>query len=171
MITSLGTDVADPVERLHGIARSTRAGKNAQHAMGHELWPDLLDLPPVLVGVVARGYAGLRLVSLHPPVVNLIVSDLRGADVPLWFAGARMVANYPMGPIADGMGLNVTVLSYRDALDFGLSICPDLLEDPWALVEALRAESDELGRRYPSRGSGRRTGRGSGRPRAAPAGT
>lgn len=150
MITSLATDVDDPVERLHAITRSSRAGKNAQSALGHDLWADLLDLPPVLVGLAARGYAGLHLARVHPTVVNLIVSNVRGAPMPLYFAGARLEALYPMGPIADGMGLNVTLLSYRDGLDFGFTTCPDLVPDPWLLVEALQAEAAELSERYPA---------------------
>ena len=150
MIISLATHLEDPVERLHAITRSSRAGKNAQSALGHDLWADLLDLPPVLVGLAARGYAGLHLARAHPTVVNLIVSNVRGAPVPLHFAGARLDALYPMGPIADGMGLNVTLLSYRDGLDFGFTTCPDLVPDPWRLVEALQAETAGLSERYPA---------------------
>lgn len=150
MITSLATDLDDPVERLHAITRSSRAGKNAQSALGHDLWTDLLDLPPVLVGLAARGYAGFHLARAHPAVVNLIVSNVRGAPVPLYFAGARLEALYPVGPIADGMGLNVTLLSYRGGLDFGFTTCPDLVPDPWLLVEALQAEAAGLSERYPT---------------------
>lgn len=146
MVTSLATDAADPVERLHKVASSTRAGKAVQRAIGPELWTEAIDLPPVVMALAARGYAGLRLVGVHPPVVNVVVSNVPGAPLPLYFAGARLLANYPIGPIADGLGLNMTVISYLDSLDVGLAVCPDLVEDPWEIVGALRAESDELAR-------------------------
>jgi hypothetical protein len=59
-----------------------------------------------------------------------------------------------MGPIADGLGLNITVISYLDSLDVGLTVCPDLVENPWLLVEAFHAEVDELARRYPEQAPG-----------------
>jgi hypothetical protein len=147
MVSSLATDVADPVERLHKIARSSRAGKAVQRAVGPELWRDLVDVPPVLVTLAARGYADLRLVERHPTVVNVVVSSMRGAPFPLYCAGARLKANYPMGPIADGLGLNITVISYLDTLDLGLTVCPDLVEEPWRLVDAFRDEGAALERR------------------------
>lgn len=144
MFTSLATDLADPVERLHAISRSTAAGKSAQGALGHDVWSDLLDVPPLLVGLIARGYAGMGLSRVHPTVVNLIVSNVRGAPVPLYLAGARLEGLFPMGPIADGMGLNVTLLGGAHTLDFGFTTCPDLVPDPWELVQALQVEAAEL---------------------------
>ena len=49
-----------------------------------------------------------------------------------------------MGPIIDGTGLNMTVMSYLDQLDFGLLACPDVLDDVWALADALHTALDEL---------------------------
>lgn len=151
MVASLATDVEDPVRRLHKIAASARAAKAAQQAIGPEPWLELADVPPALVAAVARGYTGLRLVGLHPTIVNVVVSSMRGAPFPLYFAGARLLANYPIGPVADGFGLNVTVVSYLDSLDFGLSVCPDLVEDPWRVADAFRAEEAEFTSRYARR--------------------
>lgn len=148
--TSLATDLEDPVERLHAISRSTRAGKGVQGALGHDVWTDLLDVPPVVVSLLSRGYAGMQLARAHPTVVNLIVSNVRGAPVPLYLAGARMVGMYPLGPIADGMGLNVTLLGGVDTLDFGFTCCPELVADPWELVEGLQAEAAGLSEHYPA---------------------
>jgi hypothetical protein len=55
-----------------------------------------------------------------------------------------MVANFPVGPIMDGGGLNMTVMSYLDQLDFGLQACPDVLPDVWSLAEGLQQSLDEL---------------------------
>lgn len=149
VIVSLGTDVEDLTERVRAVAVSARAGKSIQAALGSDLWQRVLDVPPVAIRALARGYAGLRLADLHPPLINMVVSDLRGPSAPLYCAGARLAALHPVGPVADGLGPNVTVLSYGDSLDVGVAVCPDVFGDPWPLVEALRAESEELGRRYP----------------------
>lgn len=140
MVTSLASDVLDPIERIHAVARSSRAAKAVQSAIGDDLWTDLVDLPPALVRILAHGYAGLRLADLHPALVNVVISNVRGAPFPLYFAGTHLHANYPVGPIADGFGLNVTLISYQDSLDFGFASCPDLVEDPWGLVSALNDE-------------------------------
>jgi hypothetical protein len=162
MLASLATDVPDPVQRLHKIAASARAGKAAQRAIGPDTWMDVTDLPPLMVAALARGYGGLRLSNLHPAISNVVVSNVRSAPFPLYCAGARMLASYPIAPIVDGGGLNVTVVSYLDSLDFGLLTCPDLVENPWQLVDALRAEEAELAARYVKRPARRR------RPATAP---
>jgi WS/DGAT/MGAT family acyltransferase len=144
MPASLGTDVADPVARLRRVAASANTGKVAQQAVGEDLWQELVDVAPAALHLVARGYARLGLAEHHPPLVNVVVSDLRGAPFALYFAGVPLLGGYPVGPVADGFGLNVTVISYQDSLDFGLTVCPDLVPDPWLLVDALRAESAEL---------------------------
>jgi hypothetical protein len=59
-------------------------------------------------------------------------------------AGARVVGLYPLGPITDGAGLNVTVLSAEDRVGFGIITCPDLLPQVWDLAGAIPAALDEL---------------------------
>ena len=80
----------------------------------------------------------------HRPMFNVTISNVPGPPFPLYSIGARMVANYPVGPIMDGGGLNMTVMSYLDQLDFGLQACPDVLPDLWSLADALPAALDEL---------------------------
>jgi diacylglycerol O-acyltransferase / wax synthase len=55
-----------------------------------------------------------------------------------------MVANYPVGPLMDGGGLNMTVMSYLDSLDFGLLACPDVSPDVWSLAEGLGQALEEF---------------------------
>jgi hypothetical protein len=55
-----------------------------------------------------------------------------------------MVANIPLGPIFDGGGLNITVMSYLDQLDFGLITCKDLIPEVWSLADGLGAALEEL---------------------------
>jgi hypothetical protein len=69
---------------------------------------------------------------------------VQGPSIPLYIAGARLVAGHPIGPLLDGGGLNVTVLSYLDHIDFGFVVCPDIVEDPWEFAEATLEAFAEL---------------------------
>ena len=59
-------------------------------------------------------------------------------------AGAELVANYPVSVITDGMGLNITVMSYRGHMDFGIVADRDQMSDVWCLIEWLDEELDAL---------------------------
>ena len=64
-------------------------------------------------------YSRLRLADHLPPIFNLIISNVPGPPVPLYIGGARLEASYPIGPLLDGGGLNITAMSYLDRIDFG----------------------------------------------------
>jgi WS/DGAT/MGAT family acyltransferase len=144
MTATLATDQPEPLDRLRAISAATRAEKARYRAIDPDVWSDAVDIPPFVISAAARSYARLGLVRLLPPPNNVTVSNVRGAPFPLYLAGARLVANYPLGPLADGMGLNITVIGYERNLDFGVQVCPDLVSDCWELVGALREEGDGL---------------------------
>jgi len=75
---------------------------------------------------------------------NLIVSNVVGPPFPLYFAGARLVAAYPIGPITDGIGLNITVQSYLGSLYFGLMASPNTVLSVWNLAHGLTDALHEL---------------------------
>ena len=116
-----------------------------QQALGDDLILDLADVaPPGVLAAGVRAYSRLRLTEHHPPIFNLIISNVQGPSFPLYVAGARLVANYPIGPLLDGGGLNITVLSYLDQVDFGFVVCPEIVEDPWLLADATAGAFAEL---------------------------
>jgi hypothetical protein len=78
------------------------------------------------------------------PVHNLVISNVPGPPFPLYLGGAELVAAYPMGPVMDGAGLNITVLSYRDHIDIGFMADRELVPDVWKLAEAVQPAFDEL---------------------------
>jgi hypothetical protein len=86
----------------------------------------------------------MGLASQHRPIHNLVISNVPGPPFPLYFAGAEMVATYPMGPIMDGAGLNITVLSYRDHVDIGFLADEELVADVWDLAAEVGPAFDEL---------------------------
>lgn len=142
---TLATDVADPAERLRRISASTRAAKKMHQALGSETIIRLADvLPPGLFGAAIHGYASTRLSSRMAPPFNVVVSNLQGPTLPLYSAGARMLADHFFGPTVEGVSLNITVLSYRGSLDIGIVASPDLAPDPWPIAEAMPVALAEL---------------------------
>jgi diacylglycerol O-acyltransferase / wax synthase len=78
------------------------------------------------------------------PTWNLVISNVPGPQFPLYCAGARLEANYPVSVITDGMGLNITVMSYCGHLDFGIVADRDQMADVACLIEQLGDELEAL---------------------------
>jgi diacylglycerol O-acyltransferase len=143
MLVSLATDVDDPVRRLDLIAESTRVAKEHQAVHQGRLLGDLADMaPPGLASRLARAVAGTKLFDRMRPPFNVTVSGVKGPDFALFCAGSRVDALYPVGPVAEGIGINVTVLSYLDRLQFGLLACRRLVPE---LDELANHIDDALG--------------------------
>jgi hypothetical protein len=145
MLCSLATDIDDPVKRLQAIHDGTQQAKSQLNAIGADALTDWAEFAaPALAGRAARLYSRTKMADRHRPLFNVTISNVPGPPFPLYSNGARMVANYPMGPIFDGGGLNITVMSYLDQLDFGLVACADLIPDVWSLADGLGAALEEL---------------------------
>jgi diacylglycerol O-acyltransferase / wax synthase len=145
MFASLATNVADPLQRLLTIHEGTREAKEMQQALAAEKIMGFSETaPPVMIDLAARMYTAAGLDRSLPPVMNTIVSNVPGPSVPIWCAGSPIEALYPMGPLLYGTGLNITVFSYGDQVDFGFLVCRELVPEPWRLVEGVQAAMAEL---------------------------
>ena len=67
--------------------------------------------------------------------MNVVISNVPGPRQPLYMGGAKMVRFFPVSTITEGIGLNITVQSYLDSLDFGLVACRELVPDLDDLLE------------------------------------
>jgi WS/DGAT/MGAT family acyltransferase len=145
VFVSMHTDVRDPAERLRAIHSTTMKAKEMANALRvGEIMAMGDTAPPALLNLAFRGV--LRMSQVTPPPANTIVSNVPGPPFPLYIAGARVVANHPIAPITPGMGLNITVMSYCDSIDFGVVVDPDLVPEPWAVVEGIPLALAELRR-------------------------
>ena len=145
MVTSLATNLEDPVERLLTIRAVTRGAKQEHDALGGDMirsWAELAT--PGLVTTAARLYSRYRMAELHRPMFNLLISNVPGPRVPIYFAGAQLVAAYPLGPISEGAGLNITVMTYADNVDFGFVTSPSLVADVERVASFVAGASREL---------------------------
>jgi diacylglycerol O-acyltransferase len=145
LFTSLATDVDHPAERLKLISETTNASKLVQRTLGPDMLIDWVQFtPPGPFSAGMRLYSRSRAASKHPPPFNVIVSNVRGPAEPVTIAGAALVDLYSVGPILEGIGLNVTAWSYVDRLNVSVLSCPDLVPDLAPLVAQLRPALDDL---------------------------
>jgi diacylglycerol O-acyltransferase len=130
MLVSLATNVEDPVERLQMIRASSRAARARERIRGGHLLEDIAQVtPPAVASRVVRWASGLGVFDRLPPAFNLTVSSVKGPPGALWCAGSRVDALYPVGPVAEGAGLNVTTMTYLGQLHFGILGCRRLAPD------------------------------------------
>jgi diacylglycerol O-acyltransferase len=145
MFTSLATDVADPIERLQAVHESTQGAKEMQKAMGARQIQSIGEVAsPRLLGGAIRAVYRTELMSKLPLRINTVVSNVPGPPIQLYTCGAKVTGLFPSSVILEGMGLNVTVISYGDRLDFGLHVDPDLVPDAWVIANAIPEAMAEL---------------------------
>jgi WS/DGAT/MGAT family acyltransferase len=145
MFTSVGTDIDEPSARLAAVHAAAARAKHQHDALGGDVLGSWLEVAaPVVFSTAARLYTVLDLAAFTPPLANLLVSNVPGSPVPLYFGGARLRGLYPLGPVYDGVGLNVTVVSSEDTLGFGLVTCPDVLADLEGLAAQIRVAFADL---------------------------
>jgi diacylglycerol O-acyltransferase / wax synthase len=144
MFCRLETHIADPTERLNSIADANSVAKEHSSAIAATLLQDWSQFAaPAVFGIAMRVYSNSRLTGSRP-VHNLVISNVPGPQMPLYFLGSEVKAMYPLGPIFHGCGLNITVMSLNGKLDVGLISCPELLPDLWDLADDFAAGLDEL---------------------------
>lgn len=133
----LPTHLADPVDVIEAIHLATENAKSVLAAVDVEIIPQWLELIPGSLATIAlRAIRDTKIVDIMPPLFNVLLSNVMGPPVPLYFGGARVEAVYPMGPCGEGMALNVTVLSNMGRLDIGVLACTDAVPDPWEITQA-----------------------------------
>jgi diacylglycerol O-acyltransferase len=146
MSAPLFTDEADPVARLLKTHEALLEMKERHRALPAELLQDANNfIPPAVFSRAAQ--LTFRLSTngtLGRPTWNLVISNVPGPQFPLYCAGARLEANYPVSVITDGMGLNITVMSYRGHLDFGIVGDRDQMKDVQCLLGWLGDELELL---------------------------
>ena len=145
MSAPLFTSVADPVERLAQTHDALDDMKARHRALPATLLQDANHfIPPAVFARAAQLTFRLSTSGAARPTWNLVISNVPGPQIPLYCAGARLVANYPVSVITDGMGLNITVMSYLGSLDFGIVADRDQMPDVHRLIDWLRDGVAEL---------------------------
>jgi diacylglycerol O-acyltransferase len=143
------SDIADPIERLHAAHKGARLAAGLSGSLGHDFTAKLVQVVPAMVaeGIIDRGMV---------PLCNTTVSNVRGPNVPLYLAGAKLQIFLPVSIAFDGIGLNMTGFSYNGALWVCFVSCRNMLPDPrffrQCLIESF-AEILEAARQLPPHGN------------------
>ncbi|MGO8873480.1 MAG: WS/DGAT/MGAT family O-acyltransferase [Acidimicrobiales bacterium] len=145
MLVSLATGVEEPAARLIQIRAGVEVAKKQSRSIGPEVFAGWAQaLFPAVATRLSRLVTNLRVFDHVAPLFNLVVSNVPGPDATLYLAGAPMVAMYPLGPIMEGVGVNITVFSYRDSVYVGVLACWDLVPDVDGIARGMGEALDEL---------------------------
>ncbi len=140
ILCKLGTEIADPRERLRAIAKSSAAGKQMIRSMSPAA-AAAFSLVYTLPAVAAQ-LAGLARLPVLP--WNVVVSNVNGPREQLYFDGAPLEAIYPVSLLFERQAVNITLVSCRDHLDIGLLVCPSAAGDVGVLAAGLEQAYREL---------------------------
>jgi WS/DGAT/MGAT family acyltransferase len=143
MFVPLSNHLKLPLDRVRTVVAACESAKVQERVVGYGTMASAVSeaIPPAVAGPALRLGAQLGAVRRLRPG-NLVISNVPGPKIPLYFAGMRMESVYPMGPVVDGVALNITVQSYLDSLFIGLNACSSAVPDAEALV---RYVVDEVG--------------------------
>ena len=136
MFVNLPVHLADPLEQLTHIHAGSLGAKEVQSAVSADMIGDLVDLIPIsLFNMSTLLYSQARFADRFAPVHNVVVSNVVGSAVPVYLAGAKLVGMFPFGPLMEGAGLNVTVLSNEGVMNIGMLACPSLVPNSGDLLD------------------------------------
>ncbi len=139
LVVDLPIGISDPVERIETVAATMKEAKASGTAAASDQLLKGADLiPPNLAAVISR--------AVHrQPLINLVITNVPGPDVPLYAIGAKMLDAIPIVPLAGNLTISIGVLSYEGRLVLGLYGDPDAFDDFDVLVAAVEQGFDDLG--------------------------
>jgi len=145
MAVSIRSDIEDPLERLIAVYEATTNSKEMTNAIGAGTLADYSQfIPSTLSGLAARLYSNLGLANRINPIFNTVITNVPGPQVPLYMTGARLVTQYGLGPILDGMGLIHPIFSYCGKITISFTSCRTMIPDPAFYAECIEESFEEL---------------------------
>jgi diacylglycerol O-acyltransferase / wax synthase len=145
MFVKLPCELDDPLERLRAIHEGTKGAKEEHNALGATTLQNWAEhATPNVFAAAARFYTRMKLADRHRPVANLVISNVPGPDFPLYLGGGEMLGMFPLGPVMDGLGLNITIMSYRGVLYWGLASDARAVPRLWDIAAGIPDALTEL---------------------------
>lgn len=143
---SMKNEVGDLVERLQAIHRSANVAKETMANLGDAIPTDFGGFGlPAAFQALARSMENGVFADMAPQIpTNLVLSNIPGFQVPMYVAGGRLVRQMPMSIVVHGSAINLTVLSYLDRMDLGITAASKRVPDIDALREDLQAAYERL---------------------------
>jgi WS/DGAT/MGAT family acyltransferase len=133
VLVRLPVGIADPVARLDAVIGAESRAKGSGEAELSKVLLSAADLlPEALVGSIAR-------LSDRQPLTNVVVTNVPGPQIPLYFRGAKMLEAYPVVPLGGNLTVGVAALSYDGTLAVGLNADADAVPDLDVLRDGIAA--------------------------------
>ena len=101
-------------------------------------------VPPQIYHSIVRIWGRSHVADRVNPPLNVVLSNVAGPRERISFGSTKLEALYSVGPILEGIGLNITAWSYGDSLGVSVLGCPTSVPDPWSIIDALHDSLDEL---------------------------
>ena len=139
LLANLGTHLDDPLTRLQLIHGSMNYGKRRFGRMN--------QAQVINYSAIAYAWEGFNLLTgLFPKTqaFNLIISNVPGSKKPLYWNGAQMSALYPASVVFNGQAMNITLASYLDKIEFGITACSKILPHVQDMLVLLEEELNVL---------------------------
>ena len=142
-LQTLGTDIADPLERLAAIAEASAGSRSESDQSTRTQLVDLIGtVPTALLGITAKAASVLPFSG--PTIANTTVTNVPGPTEPIFFSGARLVRAAGLGPLVAGLNLIHVVASYNGTLSISATADRDALPDPAKYAECMEKAFQEL---------------------------
>jgi diacylglycerol O-acyltransferase / wax synthase len=145
MIVELPLGAMPMVTRLARIAAEVGELKNSRQAVAARTLTSITRWAPATLHVLAGRLAGEPQLSLQS-VVNAVVTNVPGPQVPFFTGGARLIEVWPLVPIYHMLGLNLAAFSYDGGIHFGLVADPNLVPDLDRFAKHLDRAAVDYGR-------------------------
>lgn len=145
MTVRLGTDIEDSLQRLAHVHEASMSSKEMTNAVGAKLMTDFSQfIPSTTAALATRLYTEFAMAENVTQAFNCVVTNVPGPQFPLYMAGARLVTQFGLGPIFDGMGIIFPVFSYGGQITISFNSCRKMVPDPDVFAEFIQETYDEL---------------------------
>ena len=145
MTIPIGTHIADPIARLTFVHDEAEASKALTKAVGARELSDYSKFTPsMLTGLAARLYVGLGMANRVAPMFNTVITNIPGPPVPLYMNGARLVTQFGLGPVFEGMGIIHPVFSNFGRITISFTSDRDIMPDPEHYQECIQESFEEM---------------------------
>lgn len=142
----LGTQVADPVERLAFIHAQTASSETLAEAISAREFTAIgMHAPAAALALTSRMMArAAQGIGRRAPLASCAITNVPGPARPLYLIGARMTYFSAIMPISDGMGLVFAVTSYDGKIIVSPTACREQMPDPALFAQCIRDSFQEL---------------------------
>lgn len=146
MAVRLPVQLEDPAAVARAVTASTHAAKEVFDASFENLLLGYIGMvPPVFADWALKQYLSGPVVEVAPATTNVVISNFPGPPMDLYIAGAKLEGCYPMGPIINGQGPNITFMSCAGKLQFSVQACRDHIPDASVITEGIVSGFAKLG--------------------------